>query len=139
VNGNVNSIVVAGSDVFMGGLFTIAGGNPANYIACWDELATTIEPHSEEQPPALQASPNPMMAGTSLSFQSIGASPLALDVYDNSGRLVRSQELGTLPAGFHTHYWDGRDGSGSALASGVYFVRLSSTEQQASTRVVLIR
>jgi hypothetical protein len=39
----------------------------------------------------------------------------------------------------HSHYWDGRDGNGSPLVSGVYFVRLFSTEQQASARVVLFR
>ncbi len=88
---------------------------------------------------SLQASPNPLTDGTNLSFQITGDSPLTLEIFDIAGRLVRDQELGALLAGSHTHYWDGRDEKGSALASGVYFVRLSSTEFEASTRVILIR
>ena len=83
--------------------------------------------------------PNPFDSHTMVCFQSPGLSNMTLTIYDTAGRLVRTKDLGTLPVGAHPLYWDGRDGNGSALASGVYFVRLSSAEQQASTRVVLIR
>ncbi len=140
---SVSTLAISCSDVFAGGDFTQAGGNPANNIACWVPEPTGTEPPMAEVFPSgrslLQASPNPLTDGTNLSFQSISASPLTLFIYDTTGRLVRTQDLGTLPDGSHSHYWDGNDGNGSSLASGVYFVRLSSTEQQASTRVVLIR
>jgi len=35
-NTNVNAISVAGSDIYVGGAFTTAGGNTANYIAKWN-------------------------------------------------------------------------------------------------------
>jgi hypothetical protein len=36
VDAQVNTIVVLGSDVYVGGNFVHAGGNPVNYIAMWD-------------------------------------------------------------------------------------------------------
>ena len=87
----------------------------------------------------LRASPNPMETGTTISFESIGLSPLTLEIYDAAGHLVRTEDLGTLPTGSQARYWDGLDGSGCALAQGVYFLRLSSADLEASTRVVLLR
>jgi len=139
VNNHVSAIAVSGSDVYVGGHFTQAGGYSASRIARWVSGPTGIEPPIEGLAQVLHASPNPMTAGTNLSFQSTGLAPLTLSVYDTSGRLVRTQDLGTLPIGSQNHYWDGRDGNGTALASGVYSVRLSSEEFQASTRVVLVR
>ncbi|MCI0539834.1 MAG: hypothetical protein L0Z50_31890, partial [Verrucomicrobiales bacterium] len=36
LNGNVNALAVSGSDLFVGGWFTAAGGAPASRIAKWD-------------------------------------------------------------------------------------------------------
>src|SRR5207253_2791743 len=33
---NVYALAVSGTNVYAGGDFTIAGGNPANYVAKWD-------------------------------------------------------------------------------------------------------
>lgn len=143
VNDAVTAIAVSGSDVYVGGDFSEAGGSPANYIARWFDDSVGTEPPTGEVIPggslSLRASPNPTTAGVELSFQSTGLSPLTLEIYDAAGRLVRTQELGALPVGSQTHYWNGLDGNGSALAQGVYFLRLSSADLEASTRVVLLR
>ena len=112
---------------------------PASRIARRVTGPTGIEPPPGMEESARPASPNPMRTVTNLQFQSIGCSPMILEAYDISGDLVRAQNLGTIPVGSHSHYWDGCDGSGSPLASGVCFVRISSAELEVSTRVVLIR
>ena len=134
----VLEIAVSDFSVYAGGWFSIAGGNPANNIARWDPN-TGIETTPGVITGILHASPNPTSTGTELLFQSIGLSPMKLEIYDAAGRLVRAQDLGTLPAGSQAHYWDGLDGNGHALAQGVYFLKLSSDELQASTRVVLVK
>jgi hypothetical protein len=127
-----------GPDVYVGVNLAQAGYTPANRIARL-EWSTGIETLPEGTEAALRASPNPMTTGTHLSFQSIGPSPIHLEIYDTAGRLVRLQDLGTLPPGAHVYLWDGRDGSSAAVTSGVYFVRLQSIELQASARWLLVR
>lgn len=83
--------------------------------------------------------PSPFSMTTSVVFQSPGLSTLTLQVYDTAGRLVRTQPLGNSQAGQHIITSDGRDASGAELASGVYFIRLQGVDQQASTKVVLVR
>jgi flagellar basal-body rod modification protein FlgD len=59
-----------------------------------------------------------------------------LDVYDVSGRLVRSVDLGECPAGTHTATWDGNDADGHRVASGVYFLTLNTGRTSLSTKVI---
>ncbi len=41
LNGEVTAIAVSGSDIYVGGWFTTAGGISANYIARWDSTTST--------------------------------------------------------------------------------------------------
>ena len=54
------------------------------------------------------------------------AGPARLAIFDARGRLVRTLLDGGLAAGDHVVAWDGRDDSGRAAPSGVYFSRLAS-------------
>ncbi|MRR09830.1 T9SS type A sorting domain-containing protein, partial [bacterium] len=87
----------------------------------------------------LQASPNPASRGTAISFQLAGRSRVRLAVYDIAGRNVRSLLLGELPAGRHSVRWDGRNGDGAAVGSGVYFVALDAGGAAQRLRLVVVR
>ena len=63
----------------------------------------------------------------------------ALDVYDVAGHRVRGIELSGADAGVYTWLWNGTDGSGRRMPSGVYFVRLRCGVQSASGSAVLVR
>jgi hypothetical protein len=58
-----------------------------------------------------------------------------LTVHDRTGRLVRTLALDR--SGVST--WDGRDGRGRLLPSGVYFCRLAAGDYRATEKVVLQR
>ena len=45
----------------------------------------------------------------------------------------------TLPEGRHEYTWNGRDASGRAVASGVYWLRLVTPETQHTLKAVLLR
>ena len=53
---------------------------------------------------------------------------MRLVVHNVLGREVATLVDGDLAAGFHTVPWDGRDGRGARVASGVYFYSLQTPE-----------
>jgi len=87
----------------------------------------------------LSIAPNPFSMSSSIVFHSPGVSQVGLEVYDTAGRLVRTQDLGSSPAGQHSVSWDGRDASGAELSPGIYFIRLVSAEEEVSAKVVIMR
>ena len=50
-----------------------------------------------------------------------------------------SPSQGHHEAGFHTVVWDGRDGSGRELSSGVYLGLLQAGEHRRTERLTLVR
>ncbi len=73
----------------------------------------------------LPAEPNPFNPVTVLKYHvPTGARSVALTVFDQRGRAVRTLEADGS-AGWHEAGWDGRDGAGKLQAAGVYFARLS--------------
>jgi hypothetical protein len=65
-----------------------------------------------------------------------------LRIFDVRGRLVRTvvgPDSGVLDPGIHTFMWDGKDGGGRRVASGVYFFKLDAGGQTAARKVVLLK
>ncbi|MFH1689804.1 MAG: FlgD immunoglobulin-like domain containing protein [Candidatus Eisenbacteria bacterium] len=62
-----------------------------------------------------------------------------VQVYDVTGRRVRTLIAGELQAGSHRVEWDGRDDSGRPCASGVYLSRASCERDVDSRKLVLLR
>jgi hypothetical protein len=52
------------------------------------------------------------------------------DVYDITGRRVKTVFDGSLPAGAHTLSWDGSTVSGSLAGAGIYFMRVTADGQE---------
>jgi len=67
------------------------------------------------------------------------AGRVRLSVYDARGRHVRTLVDGPRAAGRHAERWDGRDRSGRAMASGIYFARLVAADATTTTKLVLLR
>jgi len=86
--------------------------------------------------------PTPFAHATTIRYAiptSTGAVPVALRIYDLSGRIVRSLDQGTREAGLHTVRWDGTDATGHLLGGGVYFARITAGPFAATRRLVLAR
>ncbi len=60
------------------------------------------------------------------------ASEVSATIRDASGRVVRTLELGRLPAGLGTFEWDGSDDRGTRAAAGIYTVELAATDEAGS-------
>ena len=96
------------------------------------------------QETALHANyPNPFNPETWIPYQLAAPAEVTLTIYDMNGGTVRRFEMGHQAAGlYQSHsralYWDGRNGRGESVASGLYFYTLRAGEF-AATRKMLIR
>ena len=79
--------------------------------------------------------PNPSAGDPVVAFSLVSAEPASLELYDLSGRLVLSREVGALGAGAHALRLDARD----RLAAGVYTIRLRQAARIANVRAAIIR
>jgi hypothetical protein len=103
---------------------------------------TAVEPTTSSPPKVstvVRATPNPFSGSTNIRFRLGSAGTARLRVFDVSGRLVRSFELGRLPQGEHEVVWSGTDQTGRSASSGIYFAQVETADGLHSTRIVLIK
>jgi len=94
------------------------------------------------EPTALSLSlgqPNPFTAVNTIRFQLPKAGEARLQVYDPTGRLVKTIVSGPLPAGEHQYSWDGLDKWSHPAAGGLYYYSLRSGHEAKVRSVVLVR
>jgi hypothetical protein len=83
--------------------------------------------------------PNPFNPETVIPFRVSANGSVELTVYDLAGQKIRTLFSGKLAAGAYTARWDGRNQSGSAVASGVYLYRLEAPAFQEARRLTLLK
>ncbi|KPL08939.1 hypothetical protein AMJ71_07710, partial [candidate division TA06 bacterium SM1_40] len=83
--------------------------------------------------------PNPFRSTTTITYSLLAPTQVTLNIYDIRGALVRRLEPGMVPAGRHRMTWDGRDGRGHRVSSGVYFCRLEAGDFSGTRRMVIVR
>jgi hypothetical protein len=101
----------------------------------FDQLPVTEDGHNMLCPYELaQNYPNPFNARTRITFELAQAGEVSLDVFDITGRLVRTLANGRMAAGTHEVSLDARD-----LPSGVYVYRLAAGDVVEAKKMVLIK
>jgi hypothetical protein len=83
--------------------------------------------------------PNPFNPETVISFSLDKPGDVTLSVFDILGRTVTTLHQGYLPTGQHQFRWNGIDGNGQVVASGVYFYRLSSDQISLTRKMALMK
>ena len=88
--------------------------------------------------------PNPFNPETWIPYQLSKATEVKIDIYDISGHLVRSLDLGWQPVGAYmtpssAAYWDGKNAVGERVASGIYFYTLQTSDFAATRRMVILK
>jgi hypothetical protein len=126
-------------------LVVLSGGEHHGLTTCadvvvrlWERFTANVDEvdlAESARPPA----PNPFNTCTSLEFQLMREGDAIVDIYDVSGRLVRTITEKHLNMGTHRIVWDGTDHSGSRLPSGRYFFRLGWEGSEEVREVLLVR
>lgn len=83
--------------------------------------------------------PNPFNPVTKIAFGIKKSSPVALQIYNVSGRLVRVLVEGRRNPGNYEEIWDGTDNNGKVVVSGVYFYRLTAGSFTETKKMVLLK
>lgn len=87
----------------------------------------------------LENYPNPFSNNTTIKFFLNKRTKVNLNIYDPSGRLVKTLINGVMDMGQGDIKWDGRDAQNRELSSGVYFYRLESEAVTQTKKLILLR
>jgi Zn-dependent metalloprotease len=107
--------------------FYVSEGQRPVWFALGQRPVTGVE----NKGPALPAQftleqnyPNPFNPETHIRYSLPTTSDIQVTIYDLHGRVVSQLVSGTWAAGEHVILWDGKDGAGKRVSSGVYFYKL---------------
>ncbi|HET9251609.1 MAG TPA: FlgD immunoglobulin-like domain containing protein [Candidatus Eisenbacteria bacterium] len=87
----------------------------------------------------LPGRPNPSSVSFRIGHYAPRPGTYRITVLDVQGRVVRVLEEREMQTGWHDGTWDGRDGSGAEVGSGVYVLRIEGAGETAVQKLVLMR
>ena len=110
-------------------------------IAVLEQLLIALTPAVTELLPNY---PNPFNPETWIPYRLAEDAFVTLTIYDTAGQVVRTLDVGhRIASAYETRskaiYWDGRNGLGEGVASGVYFYHLSAGDYSATRRMVILK
>ena len=88
--------------------------------------------------------PNPFNPETWIPYRLAEDAFVILTIYDLNGQAVRTIDVGHQTAAIYESrskavYWDGRNGLGEQVASGVYFYHLSAGDYSATRKMLILK
>ena len=88
--------------------------------------------------------PNPFNPETWIPYRLAEDAFVTLTIYDEAGHVVRTLDVGHRIAAAYENrskaiYWDGRNGLGETVASGVYFYHLSAGTFSATRKMLILK
>lgn len=104
--------------------------------------STQVSPESageEKFTEPLKVYPNPFNPVTTVRFYLAEGSRVSAVIYDIRGSKVIELINGFKEAGSYSVTWGGRDSNGANVASGLYFLRYVSAENQLVKRLILMK
>ncbi len=85
------------------------------------------------------AYPNPFNASITIHYRLPTPQKVVIEVYNILGQRVATLWDGDQEAGEHHLQWDGRNRSGQAVSSGVYFYRIATQNKKMTKQMVLLK
>jgi hypothetical protein len=107
--------------------------------APFSALSETKKPAGRERPDlSLAVLPNPVSSSALIRFSQPEPARVSMEIYDASGRLVRTLVNRFQPSGISRLAWDGCDNTGQRLSQGIYICRAVTGASALSVPVVLL-
>ena len=110
-------------------------------IMMLEQLLVSLTPRETE---LLANYPNPFNPETWIPYRLTEDAFVTLTIYDSSGQVIRTLNLGHRIASAYENrskaiYWDGRNGLGERVASGIYFYTLTTGDFSATRQLVILK
>ena len=83
--------------------------------------------------------PNPFNASTSIEFGIPEKAHVSFVIYDLLGRRINILVDRSMPAGYHSINWDGKDSNGVDAPSGIYFGRFAANGKVETEKMTVLR
>ena len=106
-----------------------------------EQLLAALTPTETELLPNY---PNPFNPETWIPYRLAEDAFVTLTIYDQSGHVIRTLDVGHRIASAYENrskaiYWDGRNGLGEPVASGLYFYTLTAGNFSATRKMVILK
>ncbi|MBN2102934.1 putative Ig domain-containing protein [bacterium] len=146
----IRDIAAHGSDLYVSGDFTQAGGKASCNIACWhasDGHVTSLPSGRHQADGAKipdvfalkQNYPNPFNPVTTIAFDLPEPCRVQIEIYNMRGKRCVTLLDREYSAGSHQAVWDGRNESGRMVTSGIYLYRIRAGAFQGLKKLILVR
>jgi hypothetical protein len=86
-----------------------------------------------------QNRPNPFNQSTLIEYNLPVASEISIIIYNPLGQVVRRLVRGFTLSGRHAVIWDGKDGNGAEVASGLYVYSIRADQYHEARRMILVK
>jgi hypothetical protein len=102
------------------------------------EITTPGQTYVPKVSALMQNHPNPFNPVTRITYDVANAGQVRVEIYDVSGRLVRTLVNEHRGVGRYEVEWDGRNASGTPVHTGVYFYRMSAPGYTSQAKKMLL-
>ena len=102
------------------------------------DVKGSLESFSPSKYSLLQNYPNPFNPETCIEFSNTQPGIISLEIFDITGRLVRSIGNHLFSEGNHHIIWDGKNNEGLQSSSGIYFYRLIINDKSTKMKKMIL-
>lgn len=100
-----------------------------------DEETEIAVPRTSE---LMQNYPNPFNPITTIRYELAQADNVSLNVYDSTGRLIKTLVDEKQASGYYRVSWNGKNEAGREVPAGIYIYRLETTDGYEETRKMIL-
>jgi len=83
--------------------------------------------------------PNPFNPTTTINFNLVEAANVKIEIYNIHGQIIDTVANGNYGAGSNNVDWDGIDGEGRPVASGLYFYKMKAGRYTSTKKMILMK
>ena len=83
--------------------------------------------------------PNPFNPTTTIAFNLVKTSKVTIEVYNLTGKKVRTLVNEVRPAGDNTVVWNGANDNGKTVASGIYLYKIKNGKYTSTKKMILMK